>query len=134
MTGVQTCALPICFLIGEVSGQIRDDYSTQRDVGYTVEVSSSEYDNAIKIKNKWASANYELTVKDCISFVSEVAKSLENKVNLPQRSTFDLPHSYIEELKLINNQKKICPLHPDIVTEYSKEKPNYHFYTFNEEI
>lgn len=122
------------FVIGEVEGQIRDDFATQRDVGLTLEVSTSEYDRALNIKKKWESARYELTVNDCISFVSEVAKSLQNKIELPLRGTFDLPHSYIEELKIINNQSKICPLHPDIVSEYNKERPNYHFYSHKEEI
>jgi len=122
------------FFIGSVPGQIRNDFQTQKDIGLTVEVSKSEYEGALKIKQKWESASYKLTVQDCVSFTMEVAQSLNGKINLPKRSTFDRPHSYIEELKLLNDSANLCPAHPDIVTEYSRDKPNYHIYTLSSEI
>lgn len=120
--------------IGSVEGNIKDDFLTQKDVGLTVEVNKSEYENALLIKDKWNSKQYELTVSDCVSFVIEIAQSLSGKLNLPQRGFFDLPHSYIEELKLLNDPENLCPAHPDIVTTYDKNGPNYHFYSLSEEI
>ncbi len=123
------------FLIGPVTGQIRNDFQTQKDIGFTVEVNKLEYEKALSIKQKWESASYQLTAKDCISFATEIAESLSGRINLPQRSTFDLPHDYIEELKLLNNStNNICPLHSDIVTEYSRSRPNFHMYTLSAEI
>jgi len=95
------------FFIGSVEGEIRNDIKTQREIGLTIEVNKCEYDHAISIKNKWATTRYELTVKDCVSFVMEIAQSLPGKLILPQRATFDRPHAYIEELKILNSKNNI---------------------------
>ena len=39
--------------IGNVKGQIKNDCNTQRTVGYTVEVSATEYFNAKTVKSIW---------------------------------------------------------------------------------
>ncbi len=93
------------YLIGEVPGEIKDDFLTRPDVGLTVEVTPQEYKNALDIKNKWSNANYRLTEKDCLSFVIEVATSLSHKISIPGRCLFDFPSDYIIKLKELNENK-----------------------------
>ncbi len=122
------------FFIGEVPGQIRDDFITQPDYGFRVEVNQQEYERALQIRNRWANATYQLTVQDCVSFVQEVAASLSHKIHLPERAKLDRPHTYIEVLRIINSTGDICPAHADIVQTYDRNAPNYHMYTYLETI
>ncbi|MCR9100283.1 MAG: VWA domain-containing protein [bacterium] len=92
------------FFIGEVPGAIRDDLETRPDVGKTIEVSKKEYQEALSIRDKWKNISYELTEKDCISFVEEVAKVLDHKLNIPYRELFDSPSEYIIKLKELNRE------------------------------
>lgn len=122
------------FFVGEVPGQIRSDFLTRPDYGFTVEVNRQEYERAIQIRDRWANATYELTKQDCVSFVMEVAASLSHKLHLPERSRLDWPHDYIEALRVLNTTGDICPSHSDIVQRYDRSAPNYHMYTFLETI
>ena len=90
------------FIVGEVPGEMRDDFLKRPDVGLTVKVNQKEYNIALKIKDRWSNYNYELTEKDCLSFVIAIANSLSPKIVLPQRNTFDFPTDYINSLKLLN--------------------------------
>lgn len=92
------------FLIGEVPGKIKKDISTRRDVGMTIEVGKQEYEEALSIRDKWQNTNYELTQKDCISFIEEIAKTLDHKLNIPYRDFFDFPNDYILKLKELNKE------------------------------
>ena len=116
------------FFIGEVTGAIKDDIQKQRDIGLTVEVSKAEYLNALQIKEKWNTKPYELTTKDCISFVQEVASSI-SKLCVPTRLIYDFPHDYIEDLKHMNDFSTICSSHLDLVDNYNKKHSSYHIYT-----
>jgi len=60
------------YLIGEVPGEIRDDFLTRPDVGLTVEVTPQEYKNALDIKNNWSNANYRLNEKDSLCDYSQL--------------------------------------------------------------
>lgn len=109
------------FFVGEVPGEIRNDFLTRRDVGLTVKITPQEYAKALEIKNRWSNKNYELTESDCLSFVMEVATSLAHKLSLPDRSLLkNFPYNYVNELRNLNTipspplNSKFCP-HRDIV-------------------
>lgn len=89
-------------VVGEVPGEIRDDFLARKDVGLTVAVTEQEYQSALNIKERWKNSPYELTERDCLSFVIEVARSLSAKIVVPDRSLLDKPYDYINALKLLN--------------------------------
>lgn len=122
------------FLVGEVPGEIRSDFLTRPDYGLTVQVNQQEYERALQIRNRWTNSIYQLTERDCISFVIEVANSLSHKIHIPERSLLDWPHDYIKALRRINTVEPICLNHLDIVQQYDPGAPNYHRYTHQETI
>ena len=104
--------------LGEVPGHIANDFLTQIDNRLIVQVCKEQYDNALKIKNQWqAKGTYQLIYNDCVSFLIEVAKSI-NCLNVPDRPAFDkiskvfdnIPAKYLKTLidqnKNINDSKK----------------------------
>ena len=105
--------------IGNVKGQIKNDWNTQRTVGYTVEVSATEYFNAKTVKSIWESkSTYMLITNDCVEFAEAIAQCVKC-LKLPSRvelgklyniKTFLFPLNYVSELKrLNNNDPSPCP-------------------------
>jgi hypothetical protein len=91
------------FLIGEVPGQIKDDYLRNKDYSLIIEVSGSEYNTCKAILTKWRNKNYQLVKSDCLSFVIEIANVIKNKITLIPRAGFDnLPAEYLKSLILAN--------------------------------
>jgi len=72
--------------------------------GIMVEVSKTEYNNALAVVKKWKKeGKYEALKKDCVSFIIEVANQI-GSLNVPSRAGLEvLPRFYI--LKLIENNQ-----------------------------
>jgi len=86
-------------IIGEVPGQLRDDFLRNRDYTYTIEVTESEYNRVKSTISRWKSKNYELKESDCLSFVMEVANIFSGKINIPSRSGLEnFPAKYLKKL------------------------------------
>ena len=77
----------IISLFGEVPGEIVDEFKekTPKDQGFTILVSKEEYEKVLEIKKQWSQKNYRLTLNDCITFVEEVARSID-RLKVPRRS------------------------------------------------
>ncbi len=85
--------------IGEVPGELRDDFLRNSDHKLIVEVNKAEYDNCLGILNKWRSKNYELIKSDCLTFVIEIANAISSKIKVPTRIGFDnLPAEWLKKL------------------------------------
>lgn len=90
------------FVIGEVPGEIRDDFLTKVDHSFVVEVSMPLYNEALGIKNKWQAKDYELLENDCVSFLVEVVGIVDG-LKLPDRKGLaHLPAKYLQKLIDLN--------------------------------
>lgn len=88
----------ISLLIGEVPGEIRDDYLRNKDYRLIIEVEAEDYNNCWEILEKWRSKNYQLLKSDCLSFVVEIAEKLSTYINVIDRDGFDnLPAEYLKK-------------------------------------
>jgi hypothetical protein len=92
------------YVIGEVPGRIMDEgLSKHCDYKVIREVSKKEYENGLKVKKNWSDrGTYDLTKRDCVSFMIAVAQCV-NGLDLPERSGLDnFPSRYVKALFEIN--------------------------------
>ena len=96
------------FIIGEVPGEIRDDFLTNNDVTFILVVSETEYNQALKIKEKWAkNASYSLAKNDCVTFLTEVANVVKDRITIPERAGFaNFPAKFLAQLVEENNNQE----------------------------
>lgn len=90
-------------IIGEVPGNLRDDYLRQKDHSFVSEVDKKEYKEIKKIISDWRNRGYQMKKSDCLTFVIEVANAISDKIKIPKRQGYqNLPARYLEKLIEIN--------------------------------
>ncbi len=85
-------------VIGQVPGEIKDDFLNNAEVKLIKSVTKQQYEAALEVLKAWKNKDYELLKSDCVSFVIEVANTIG--LNIPERSGLDnFPWRYVEKLK-----------------------------------
>jgi hypothetical protein len=92
--------------LGRVPGKLYDEYLKPRGVPsdaarLIVKMDEKQYKKAEAVRQKWdAKTDYKLLEQDCVSFVTEVAKSLDLKV--PSGVAAKHPQVFVRELAKAN--------------------------------
>lgn len=91
-------------VIGEVPGNIANDFLTKIDLRLIKEVDFNTYNKALSLKKDWSSKNYKLLESDCLSFLIAVANTVSG-LKLPERSGLaNLPVQYLQKLLEMNKE------------------------------
>lgn len=94
-------------LFGYVESIIKNDLGRQINEGFAVEVTESDYQKCISIKEFWNSKKYNLIAQNCVSFIDDIARQICN-IKTPLSTTLTIPINYINELKKVNSNYKKC--------------------------
>lgn len=100
---------------GEVEGEIRNDISRQKSIGFMVEICEVEFNKCLSKKNEWDTKKYSLAYNNCIDFVDDIARQVP-KLMRPSTASSNgvhpiFPTDYIKNLKSLNpNYKVDCPV------------------------
>jgi len=88
-------------VLGPVPGRIAEEaLSTPTTDRLIVRVNKAQYDNVAKIRKRWETQQYRVIERDCVAFISEVAKDLGLK--LPDRDAALLPQEFVRKMLEIN--------------------------------
>lgn len=90
-------------VMGTVPGKVVDDYKRDKDNGIVILVSKEQYEHALSIKKIWSELpTYKIKNRDCLSFLIEIAESVE-VLTLPDRSGLaNFPNKYVKKLTELN--------------------------------
>lgn len=103
---------------GPVPGRIKDDLTATKDHSVAIAVTEEEFQNALKVPQKWTRAKYSLTGRNCVDFLKDVISTIP-KLRTTNYFTV-MPTSVVEELRE-KNAEYAYPL-PLNMEEFDKPK------------
>ena len=94
--------------ISYVEGDIKNDISRQREVGFMIEVTEAELQACTKTKDLWVNSKYSVTMRNCVDFERDIVNTLnENRASGKPRlkqpvGLYVFPSEYVQTLKTLN--------------------------------
>lgn len=94
--------------ISYVQGEIKDDIARQKDIGFMIEVTTTEMQACIKTKDIWVNKKYSLTIRNCVDFLRDIVNTInENRaIGKPRLrqpiGLYVFPSEYVQTLKGLN--------------------------------
>lgn len=106
--GFSAKAITPAILLGRVSGSVITDHSKTYVAGsdkhFTLEISDAEYDNVMRVIDRWRNLpqpSYDLDRQNCVHFVGELAAALGMKAE-PQKKLMKKPRSFVQWIAATN--------------------------------
>lgn len=93
--------LNLLILLGTTGDIAREDIITENY--FAAEVNEHEYQACWITMLSWQRSTYQVTDRNCLTFIKAVAENLRGKLKLPD-STISIPGSYVRELKRLNQK------------------------------
>ncbi len=89
-------------IVGFMDGAVKNDWQSQREHSFAVEISNFELIVCLQLKRIWERRPYSLRANNCLDFLKNYARVV-SKIKMP-KGHYLLPSTYLKALRSINTE------------------------------